>query len=74
VPDAVCWSFVARIKKNEESVKKKNRIVNCGIVFTILVLKKRISELPLVIFVAHLQQTVKKKSCLIALLCLSVRV
>jgi len=39
VPDAVCWSFVARIKKNEESVKK-NRMVNCGIVFTILVKKK----------------------------------
>lgn len=39
MPDAVCWSFVARIKKNEESVKK-NRMVNCGIVFTILVKKK----------------------------------
>jgi hypothetical protein len=35
VPDAVCWSFVVRVNKNEESVK--NRMVNCGIVFKILV-------------------------------------
>jgi hypothetical protein len=55
VPDAVCWTFIARVKKNEESVK--NRMVNCGRVFTIL-LKKRISELPLVTFVARLQQRV----------------
>jgi len=55
VPDAVCWSFVACVKKNEESVK--NRMINCGILFTILI-KKGISELPLVIFVEHLLQTV----------------
>jgi hypothetical protein len=43
VPDAVCWSFVARVKKNEESVK--NLMVNCGIEFTILVKKGCVSFL-----------------------------